>query len=319
MSNARFSILQSRAVGDIRISHSQFRTLAALGVYGNQNGWCFPSLKTLAQTLRKSRQAVSKDVQHLVALGYIEKKPQYREDGGQTSNLYRLVFDLPDLTPATHDVAPPTTSNVDPLTTYNNDLLNTRAEEEFENSDDLEDIDEEIMEDDEEVSPPDGIVHLSKEEYMSRVERAVARGAERQSKKMSAAADVKLLTSDLSSWPEDVRDTIALVCEKWHLHPPNTGGNRPGKQAGYWIQSGRDLIDACGEFGLEAINRTRQEFENYMASHGGLAPYTVASPNSLVNSVRATAAKMREDVLSTANRRVKYIPGYGDYLMPEGM
>ena len=63
MTNARFSILQARAVEDKRISNSQFRTLAALGLYGDKDGWCFPKLKTLATILGKSRQAVNRDLQ----------------------------------------------------------------------------------------------------------------------------------------------------------------------------------------------------------------------------------------------------------------
>ena len=96
MSNARFSIIQSRAVSDDRISNAQFRTLSALGIYGDKNGWCFPKLKTLGDMLGKSKQAVSMDIKALVELGYIEIKKQYREDGSQQNNLYRILFDSDD-------------------------------------------------------------------------------------------------------------------------------------------------------------------------------------------------------------------------------
>ena len=94
MSNARFSIIQARAVRDERITPAQFRTLCALGIYGNEEGWCFPNLKTLGDDLNKSKQAVSKDIKALVELGYIEVKYQYRDDGSQRGNLYRLIFDV---------------------------------------------------------------------------------------------------------------------------------------------------------------------------------------------------------------------------------
>ena len=93
MSNARFSIVPSKAVKDSRITPTQFRTLSALGLYGDENGWCYPKLKTLAELLGKSKQAVSRDIQALVALGYVEVYHQYREDGSQTHNNYRLIFD----------------------------------------------------------------------------------------------------------------------------------------------------------------------------------------------------------------------------------
>lgn len=148
MSNARFSILQSRAVEDKRISNSQFRTLAALGMYGDKNGWCFPKLKTLADLLGKSRQAVNRDLLELRDLGYIEIYHQYREDGGLQHNKYRLVFDLPPIqqeidgckesvytpstpevdTPSTSEVYTPSTSEVDALTPHINAPFNAPVE-----------------------------------------------------------------------------------------------------------------------------------------------------------------------------------------------
>jgi len=95
MSNARFSILQSKAVEDDTISDPQFRTLAALGCFGDKDGWCFPSLKTLAAKLHKSPQAVSKDIGRLTELGYLEKHPRFDKDGSRKSNLYRIKFDTP--------------------------------------------------------------------------------------------------------------------------------------------------------------------------------------------------------------------------------
>lgn len=141
MSNARFSILQSRAVEDKRISNSQFRTLAALGVYGNKDGWCFPKLATLAQTLGKSRQAVSKDIQSLVEFGYVEVKPQFRDDGSRQNNLYRILFDTPQSsidtpqlnqvdTPSTPEIDTPQPNAVDALTPHYNAQRNAQSEEE---------------------------------------------------------------------------------------------------------------------------------------------------------------------------------------------
>lgn len=106
MSNARFSILQARAVKDKRISDAQFRTLAALGMYADEDGWCFPSLKTLGGDLGKSKQAVGRDTIALKKLGYLETKPRYKEDGSRRSNLYRLKYDLP---PRQHGVDAPST------------------------------------------------------------------------------------------------------------------------------------------------------------------------------------------------------------------
>jgi len=130
MSNARFSILQAKAISDEHISNSQFRTLAALGLYGDQDGWCFPKLTTLGKLLSKSKQAVSKDIQMLAELGYVEVKHQYREDGSQMNNLYRLVFDkIPtrqsDIDPHQQGIYPPSTPEVDPPSISEVDALTT--------------------------------------------------------------------------------------------------------------------------------------------------------------------------------------------------
>lgn len=113
MGNQRFSITQAAAVSDPRISDPQHRTLAALGLYGDKNGWCWPSLKELAKTLNKSRQAVSKDIQHLSACGYVQIYPRY-DAGARINNKYRLLFDTPL---STSEVDTPSTSEVDTLST----------------------------------------------------------------------------------------------------------------------------------------------------------------------------------------------------------
>ena len=149
MSNARFSILQARAVEDKRISNAQFRTIAALGTYGDKDGWCFPKLKTIATTLGKSKQAVNHDLLQLAALGYIEIYHQYREDGGMQNNKYRLIFDLPmphqsdgdtrqrgiDTpsipeidTPSIPEIDTPSISEIDALTSHINAPINAPIE-----------------------------------------------------------------------------------------------------------------------------------------------------------------------------------------------
>ena len=109
MSNARFSILQARAVRDARITDSQFRTLAALGMYADSDGWCFPLLSTLGKDLGKSKQAVGRDTIALRKLGYLEVQGRLDENGARRSNLYRLVFDPP----RQRGVDTPSTSEVD--------------------------------------------------------------------------------------------------------------------------------------------------------------------------------------------------------------
>lgn len=118
MSNARLSILQARAVKDRRVTDAQLRTLAALGMYADEDGWCYPMLATLGNDLGKSKQAVGRDTIALRKLGYLEVQARYDENGGRRSSMYRLKFDLPpvnmdDSTPSTSEVDTPSTSEVD--------------------------------------------------------------------------------------------------------------------------------------------------------------------------------------------------------------
>ena len=120
MSNARFSILQARAVTDKRVSDAQFRTLAALGMYADKDGWCYPMLSTLGTDLGKSKQAVGRDTIALRRLGYLEVTARFDEHGARRSNLYRLRFDLD--TPRQRDVDTPSTSLVDTPSTSEVDV-----------------------------------------------------------------------------------------------------------------------------------------------------------------------------------------------------
>ncbi len=95
---------------------------------------------------------------------------------------------------------------------------------------------------------------------------------------------------DLHAWPEDVRETIETVCKLWNPKPPDA---KAKKSKAYWITSARELIDACSEFGIAAIEEYRKDYEAFMYRHNGIAPHTVAGPASLVNPVRAKAGELR--------------------------
>lgn len=111
MSNARFSIIPSKAVHDKELSNPAFKTLCALGLFGDENGWCYPSLSSLGEILDKSPQAVSKDIQELKERGYLNVYPYYDSKGARKSNDYQIKFDLPPQPvvdpPSTDQLIPP--------------------------------------------------------------------------------------------------------------------------------------------------------------------------------------------------------------------
>ncbi|MDQ5908319.1 MAG: hypothetical protein QG599_410, partial [Pseudomonadota bacterium] len=72
--SARFSIIPARAVCDTRLSRGALLVLNALGIYGDLNGWCWPSQGTIAKCIKLHRTSVTKYITELEQLGYIEKK-----------------------------------------------------------------------------------------------------------------------------------------------------------------------------------------------------------------------------------------------------
>ena len=57
----------------------------------NQDGESWYAIGSIARDLHLSRSTVKRAIQDLLRLGWIEKQPRYRENGGCTSNLYRIL------------------------------------------------------------------------------------------------------------------------------------------------------------------------------------------------------------------------------------
>jgi len=98
------------------------------------------------------------------------------------------------------------------------------------------------------------------------------------------------------------------VCELWWLKPPETK-----KSKAYWIASARELIDAFGELGTRVIREVRNDFERHMATHGGLPPFGVEGPNSLVKAARMKAGQLRSQ--GQERDRDRYVGGeYAEWI-----
>lgn len=118
---------------------------------------------------------------------------------------------------------------------------------------------------------------------------------------------------DASGYPQDVQETILLVCEHWQIPPP-----RYKTDKGYWIEGARRLQDACGEFGNALITAYRHEYvkQTLQRKAKGISPecpFTVEGPTSLVKSVRAFAGQVRElangDEAAEETSRRRYTSG----------
>lgn len=59
----------------------------------NAEGTCFPSVKTIASDCGVSERTIQRNMNILVEQGFIIKEERYRDNGGQSSNLYRLQIE----------------------------------------------------------------------------------------------------------------------------------------------------------------------------------------------------------------------------------
>ncbi len=90
----KYSILPAKAVQDRNIPYTVFRTLAIICLFTNkETKTCFPSLLTVATIRGVSKSQISRDIDRLVDLGYIRKKPRFRVDGSRSSNNMEVIFD----------------------------------------------------------------------------------------------------------------------------------------------------------------------------------------------------------------------------------
>ena len=95
MGEQRFSVIPVRAVTDKSMPASVFRTLSALGLFTDKNGWCYPSLRALSEILGVSRSRISRHIKWLAEHGYLNVVPQYNADGSRGANLIQVRFDYP--------------------------------------------------------------------------------------------------------------------------------------------------------------------------------------------------------------------------------
>lgn len=124
--SGRFGIVPATAVTDPQLGAVTFRVLAVLSTFADREGWCWPKQQSIGDRMGgMSRQAVARHLRDLEGLGYIESSHRYREDGGETSKLYRLLYDfhtapvdestaVSEAPPAHHESAPPVTRTVTP-------------------------------------------------------------------------------------------------------------------------------------------------------------------------------------------------------------
>lgn len=93
--SGQFSILPTSASVDKRVGPAAHQLLSLLSSYADEEGWCWPSQKTLAERLGISERSVRERLATLEETGYVVSERQFRADGAETSTRRRLVYDRP--------------------------------------------------------------------------------------------------------------------------------------------------------------------------------------------------------------------------------
>ena len=108
----RYTKLAASSVFDRSISAEAFRILAALGTYADAEGFCFPSVATIAARLGLKRRQVQRHLRALEAAGFLTTETRKRTDGkgGFGSNVYRVLTEG-DASP--DDAMPPAKASSD--------------------------------------------------------------------------------------------------------------------------------------------------------------------------------------------------------------
>lgn len=74
------------------LPHRAFTVYRYLLDRANKNGECWPSINKIAGDIKLSPATVRRAVKDLRKVGLIETKQRYREQGGKSSLLYRMLI-----------------------------------------------------------------------------------------------------------------------------------------------------------------------------------------------------------------------------------
>ena len=87
----RYGRVPRELLRDPTITDRSVRLYGLLDDYAGTDGRAFPKRATLGESLDCSLDSVDRAVRELIARGWLIRRPQHRDDGGNTSNLYVLT------------------------------------------------------------------------------------------------------------------------------------------------------------------------------------------------------------------------------------
>lgn len=73
------------------LPHREIAVYMYLKSRADENGVCWPGVRTIALELNLSRATVQRALRSLRNGGWIQVEPRYRENGSRSSNRYRIL------------------------------------------------------------------------------------------------------------------------------------------------------------------------------------------------------------------------------------
>lgn len=85
------SMTYDRKIYEADLPHRAIAVYIYLQNRANKEGFCYPAIGTIARELHLSVSTVKRAVRDLEENGYICKKQRWRENGGRSSLLYKII------------------------------------------------------------------------------------------------------------------------------------------------------------------------------------------------------------------------------------
>lgn len=133
--------------------------------------------------------------------------------------------------------------------------------------------------------------------------------SERKTDETAAEYNVELMRGDVNDYPEYLREIAKVLRDVWLFRlPPKPKGKSEKGQYGFYISSMDILKQSCAEFGADVLVKLHVDWR--AGFKNGIAPYTIASPQSLVNVASGKAREMRESIVQLPHRAEGESSGY---------
>lgn len=88
---SRFAILPTAVLRDPALTAQDKLIVTMLATYADENGYCWPAIKTLAVDAGVSESTVKRALVHLEEVGVVEREPRFTDNGDRDTNAYWII------------------------------------------------------------------------------------------------------------------------------------------------------------------------------------------------------------------------------------